>query len=56
MQQQSSSPTVDMPASGAPPITGTTPSDPLRTLQELAINKVQQDDAFWQPLNSGGIP
>jgi uncharacterized protein len=39
---------------------GSTPpavsSDPLRQLQERAIKKVQEDDSFWQPLNSGGIP
>jgi hypothetical protein len=31
-------------------------SDPLRQLQERAIKTVQQDNSFWQPLNSGGIP
>jgi DNA helicase HerA-like ATPase len=31
-------------------------TDPLRQLQERAITKVQHDDSFWQPLNSGGIP
>jgi hypothetical protein len=38
-------------------VDSTTPdADPLRQLQKRAIRKVQQDDSFWQPLNSGGIP
>jgi DNA helicase HerA-like ATPase len=41
---------------GSAPSTGPAEADPLRQLQERAIKKVQQDDGFWQPLNSGGIP